>query len=73
MASEHLGVFKRLQGRPMPSDPDKEMIRQFWGPNLAAEVLQNPERDEDIPVRIAEDRFTPQLLREPEFLLRKVK
>ncbi|SDQ99479.1 hypothetical protein [Pseudovibrio sp. Tun.PSC04-5.I4] len=38
MRSGHRGVFRRIRGVPMNSNPNKEMVRELWGVNPNREV-----------------------------------
>lgn len=72
MKSGHVGVFRRVPGTHMSSNPNKEQIRELFGPNPAHAITNNPDVYLDILAKLIEENLYPRFVHEVEFILSKL-
>lgn len=65
----HTGVWRRVPGTQMMSDPSKEQIRELFGPNPAHDVTNNPDVYLKVMAELIEDHLAPRVLHELDRLL----
>jgi hypothetical protein len=67
--TQHTGVFMRVPGQKMRSNPKKEAIREMFGPNPAHDVTNNPDEFVKVLAELIEDHLAPRVLHELDRLL----
>ncbi len=72
MKSGHVGVFRRLHGVKMKSNPKKEKIEEYHGPNPAADIAANGSDWTGILAKLMEQDLLPRYLHEINFRLSKL-
>lgn len=65
----HTGVWRRVPGTKMRSNPKKEQIRELFGPNPAHDVTNNPEVFMEVLAELIEDHLAPRVLHELDRIL----
>ncbi|MBB3608671.1 hypothetical protein [Rhizobium sp. BK602] len=72
MKSGHVGVFRRVPGTRMSSNPYKEQIRELFGPNPAHAIGNHPDIYLDILAKLIEQSLLPRFAHELDFILSKL-
>jgi len=72
MKTKHVGVFSRKIGVKMKSNPKKEKIEEYHGPNPASDIANNGEPWVDILAKLMEQDLLPRYLHEINFRLSKL-